>query len=171
MNFSIEPLTSKDEKNFLDFIKSQEKSDLKFFTRWNNSIKSEEDLKKLVTYECNLNPKNGFRIIAQTEDGKIFGFGLIDFFTELQKKHVAIVGTIVDKKMRKMSIGKKLLEKEIKIGKKYKKKKLRATVHEHNTSSMKLHFSLGFTVEGKFVAEEFDQDEFRNVMSLALFLN
>ena len=70
-----------------------------------------------------------------------------------------------------MGIGKKLLEKEIELGEKYKKKKLRATVHEHNISSMKLHLSLGFTVEGKFVAEEFDQGEFRNVMSLALFLN
>lgn len=169
MKILIENLKPHDEKKFFDFIKRQDKSDLILFTRWRNYSSSEKLLKKFVYEECNKKEEEGVRIIAKSIDGQIHGFGLIDFFNEPIKKHVAIVGTIVDKNNRGHGIGKQLLEKELEIGRKYNKKKLRATIHEHNVESMKLHLSVDFKVEGRFVAEEFD-GKYRNVISLALFL-
>lgn len=169
MKILIEQLKPDDEKNFFDFIKRQDKNDLKLFTRWKNYISSKKLLKKFVSEECNKKEEEGIRIIAKLPDGQICGFGLIDFFKESLKKHVAIVGIIVDKKNRGHGIGKQLLKKEIEIGRKYNKKKLRATVHEHNIESMEIHQSVDFKIEGKFVAEEFD-GKYRNVISLALFL-
>jgi L-amino acid N-acyltransferase YncA len=67
-------------------------------------------------------------------------------------------------------LGKKLLKNEIEISRKSKKNKIRATIHEHNVDSVKLHQSLGFKIEGKFVNEEF-YDEYWTVLSLALFLD
>ena len=170
MKISIKRLTPKNEEEFFDFVKRQEENDLNFFTRWKESLNSEKLLKNFVNKECNKKEKDGIRIVAKSSDGQIYGLGLVDFFKSLNKKHVAIVGTIVDKKIRGKGIGKQLLHEEIKIGKKFSKKKLRATVHEHNVESMNLHLSAGFKIEGKFIAEEFD-GEYRNVMSLALFLD
>jgi RimJ/RimL family protein N-acetyltransferase len=169
LSLTIKNLTIKDSKDFFEFIKKQDKSDLSLFTRWKSCIDSDKLLTKFVDEECKKNPVNGIRIIARTNEGKICGFGLIDFFTDISKQHVAIVGTVTDKSMRNIGIGKDLLQREIEIGQKFKKKKLRATVHEHNIPSLKLHSSLGFQQEGKFVAEEYD-GEYRNVLSLALFL-
>ena len=170
MKFSIKNLTIEDSDVFLEFIKKQDKSDLSLFTRWKKFLVSDELLKKFVNEECEKKSSDGIRIIAKTDEGKICGFGLIDFFTEFSKQHVAIVGTITDKSMRNTGVGKKLLQCEIEIGREFKKKKLRAIVHEHNIASMKLHTSKGFQLEGKFVAEEYD-GEYRNVLSLALFLD
>ena len=169
MNFTIKNLTINDSKDFFEFIKKQDKSELSLFTRWKSCIGSDDLLKKFVNEECKKNPLDGIRIIAKTDEGKICGFGLIDFFTDASKQHVAIVGTVTDKSMRNVGIGKNLLQREIEIGQEFKKKKLRATVHEHNIPSLKLHSSLGFQQEGKFVAEEYD-GEYRNVLSLALFI-
>ena len=169
MDFQITRLQSHDIESMKDFIKNQSKDDLDFFTRWKKSD-SLEILKQIVLDECNLSPDVGTRIIAKNSDGQIIGFGLIDFFKESKKKHVSVVGTIVDKKFRGLGIGKKLLESEIEISKQNQKNKIRATVHEHNIASVKLHQSLGFVIEGKFVNEEYDV-EYRNVLSLALFIN
>ena len=169
METIITKLNSKDKKDLTDFvIKHRNDRDLKFFTRW-DSLKSTNEVKRFVKSECDKKIQDGIRIIARTMKGDIVGYGLIDFFKNSSKKHVGIVGTFVDKSMRGKGIGKQLLLKEIDIGKKYNLKKLRATVHEHNPQSTKLHLSCGFKIEGKFVAEEFD-GRYRNVLSMAYFL-
>lgn len=169
MNFEITSLHPNDSKNLENFIKHQSEDDLFFFSRWKN-YDSSNVFKKIIFDECNISPEIGVRIVAKNSSNEIIGFGLIDFFKEKNKKHVSIVGTIVDKKYRGLKIGKKLLEHEIQISKNNKKIKIRATAHEHNIASVKLHQSLGFSIEGKFVNEEFDT-EYRNVLSLALFVN
>ena len=168
MNIIIEKLKVEDEAGFYDFIKRQNEEDLLLFTRWRSYISSELLLKKFVHQECIIDESSGLRIIAKDSVNKICGYGLIDFFKENSKKHVAVVGTIVDNKFRQQGIGKQLLSKEIEICKNFNKKKIRATVHEHNIGSVKLHQSLGFLIEGKFIGEEF-YGKYINVLSLALF--
>ena len=80
------------------------------FTRWKDSINSNERLDSIVGSECNLLEKNGFRLIAKNQDGVICGYGLIDFFPQEEKKHVSVVGTIIDKKFRNQGIGTQLLK-------------------------------------------------------------
>ena len=169
MEISIVELKPSDVDEFYSFIKRQEKNDLELFTRWRDHAHSDELLKKFSKDECNKNLEDGIRIVAKIDKKSICGFGLIDFFKHSSKKHVAAVGTIVDKKYRGHGIGKKLLEKEVEIGKLNNKIKLRATIHEENIESLNLHKSLNFEIEGKFVAEEF-VNKYRNVLSLALFL-
>jgi L-amino acid N-acyltransferase YncA len=168
LDILIEKLKTEDEAGFYDFIKRQNEEDLLLFTRWRSYISSESLLKKFIHQECNIDESSGLRLIAKDSDNKICGYGLIDFFKENSKKHVAVVGTMVDNKLRQQGIGKQLLSKEIEICKNFNKKKIRATVHEHNIGSFKLHQSLGFLIEGKFIAEEF-YGKYINVLSLALF--
>lgn len=166
---NITKLTLKDEKNFANFIlKHRNDSELQFFTRW-HPLKSKLEIQKFVKHECRMKPRDGLRILAKTTSGNITGYGLVDFFQNPVKKHVGVVGTFVDKDMRRKGIGKKLLSYEIKIGKRNRLKKLRATIHEDNTPSLKLHLSCGFKIEGRFYREEF-YSKYKNVLSLALFL-
>jgi L-amino acid N-acyltransferase YncA len=164
----ITKLNSKDKKDLTNFVmKHRNDTELKFFTRW-NVLKSRNEIEKFVKNECNKKTSDGIRIIARTIKGDIIGYGLVDFFKTPSKRHVGIVGTFVDKSTRGKGVGKQLLLKEIEVGKKHNLKKLRATIHEHNIQSTKLHLSCGFRIEGRFVAEEFD-GRYRNVLSLALF--
>lgn len=167
MDFTIQKLTLSEKLSLMNFINKQSKNDLELFTRWN---KSNESIEKIANTECTITSIIGERIIAKTTSDQIIGFGLVDFFEEPKKNHVSIVGTIVDKEFRGLGLGKKLLEYEIDISRKRKKNKIRATVHEHNIESLKLHQSLGFEIEGKFVNEEF-YGKYWTVLSLALFLN
>ena len=169
MKINISRLTSSDKELFLKFIKRQNIEDHFLFTRWKDSINSNERLDSIVNSECNLLEKNGFRLIAKNQDGVICGYGLIDFFSQQEKKHVSIVGTIVDKEFRNQGIGTQLLKEEIQLSKLHNKLKIRASAHEHNIPSIRLHESLGFTNEGVFVAEEF-KEKYLNVVSMALFL-
>lgn len=167
MDFIIQKLTLSDEPSLIDFVNKQSKEDLKFFRRWNKLNQSRE---KLVRTDCTISFLNGERIVAKTPSDKIMGFGLVDFFEESEKKHISVVGTIVDKEFRGLGLGKKLLENEIQISKKRKINKIRSTIHENNINSVKLHQSLGFHIEGTFVNEEFHK-KFQNVLSLALFID
>jgi len=168
LNINIKQLTIEEKDNFSNFIKNQNVVDLYFFTRWKDHSISKTHLNNIINEECTKSKDDGIRIIAIC-DQKICGFGLIDFFKSPEKNHVAVIGTIVDKNMRGKKIGTLLIQKEISICQELKKKKLRATVHEHNIGSMKLHLSAGFHEEGKFIDEEFD-GKFRNIVSLAKFL-
>lgn len=167
MDFTIQKLTLSEKPSLINFINKQSKNDLDLFTRWN---KSNETIEKIANTECTIASTTGERIIAKTPSGQVIGFGLVDFFEDPKKNHVSIVGTIVDKEFRGLGLGKRLLEHEIDISRKRKKNKIRATVHEHNIESLKLHQSLGFEIEGKFVNEEF-HGKYWTVLSLALFLN
>jgi RimJ/RimL family protein N-acetyltransferase len=170
MKIQILRLSSLDKEDFFQFIKRQDLEDHFLFTRWKDSINSDEKLKNIIENECNLSEKEGFRIIGKNLDGRICGYGLIDFFSQKEKQHVSVVGTIVDNEFRGQGIGKQLLEEEIQISKSKNKLKIRASAHEHNVSSIKLHQSLGFVEEGKFVAEEF-KEKYLNIISMALFLD
>ena len=169
MNIDISKLTPSDAESFFIFIKNQNENDHFLFTRWKNYLNSDEKLKNLVEKECNLPEKEGFRIVARDSNGKICGYGLIDFFIQPEKQHVSAVGTIVDKEFRGQGIGKQLLQEEINLSKSKNILKVRASAHEHNIQSVNLHKSLGFEVEGKFVAEEFNE-KYLTVVSMALFL-
>ena len=110
MKINISRLTSSDKELFLKFIKRQNVEDHFLFTRWKDSINSNERLDSIVGSECNLLEKNGFRLIAKNQDGVICVYGLIDFFPQEEKKHVSVVGTIIDKKFRNQGIGTQLLK-------------------------------------------------------------
>jgi L-amino acid N-acyltransferase YncA len=170
MKIHILKLSSSDKEIFFQFIRKQDLKDHFLFTRWRDSLNSDEKLNSIVESECNLSEKDGFRIIAKNLDGKICGYGLVDFFTQNEKQHVSVVGTIVDDEFRGCGIGKQLLEEEIRLSKLKNKLKIRASTHEHNIASIKLHQSLGFLEEGRFVAEEF-KEKYLNIISMALFLD
>ena len=97
MDFIIQKLTLSDEPSLLDFVNKQSEEDLKFFRRWNKLNQSRE---KIVRTDCTISFLNGERIIAKTQSNQIIGFGLVDFFEESEKKHISVVGTIVDKEFR-----------------------------------------------------------------------
>ena len=169
MDISISKLTTSDKHDLVNFIKKQDLEDHLLFTRWKDVVDSKEKLSQTVENECNLSKKNGLRLVGKTSTGKICAFGLIDFFLQKEKNHVALVGTIVAKEFRHQGIGKQMLREEINQSKLYLKTKIRASAHEHNIASIKLHKSLGFKEEGNFIAEEFN-GKFLNVISMALFI-
>ena len=170
MEILISKLVSTDKDDLLNFIRKQNLEDHFLFTRWKDVINSPEKLLDIAENECNLSQKVGLRIIGRSSIGEICAFGLIDFFSQKEKKHVALVGTIVDKEFRQKGIGKQMLKEEIYQSELHHKSKIRASAHEHNIASIKLHKSLGFIQEGKFIAEEFN-GKFLNVVSMALFVD
>ena len=170
MEILISKLVSTDKDDLLNFIKKQNLDDHFLFTRWKDVINSPEKLLDIAENECNLSQKVGLRIIGRSSIGEICAFGLIDFFSQKEKKHVALVGTIVDKEFRQKGIGKQMLKEEIYQSELHHKSKIRASAHEHNIASIKLHKSLGFIQEGKFIAEGMD-GKFLNVVSMALFMD
>ena len=170
MNIQILRLSIIDKENFFQFVKRQNLEDHFLFTRWKDSLNSDDKLYNLIENECTLSEDKGFRIISKNLDGKICGYGIVDFFTQKEKQHVSVVGTIVDHEFRGQGVGKQLLEEEINLSKLNNKLKIRASAHEHNYASIKLHQSLGFIEEGKFLAEEF-KEKYLNIISMALFLD
>ena len=170
MKIQILKLSSLDKEIFFQFIRKQDLKDHFLFTRWKDALNSDEKLNRIIENECNISEKDGFRIIGKNLDGRICGYGLVDFFIQNEKQHVSVVGTIVDNEFRGQGIGKQLLEEEIRLSKLKNKLKIRASTHEHNIASIKLHQSLGFLEEGRFVAEEF-KEKYVNIISMALFLD
>lgn len=166
-DFQIRKLDVNDEEKLFNFLHQQDLSDANLYTRLRGIIGSEDKLRKFSHDECSIKEIEGERIIALYSE-EISGLGLLDYFNNPEKKHVALVGIIVDKKIRGKGLGKKLLSKIVDIGIQKNIHKFRANVHEHNVSSMKMVKSLGFKEEGKFIDEEFD-GQFHNVVSLALF--
>ena len=47
--------------------------------------------------------------------------------------------------------------------------KIWLTVNEENENAIKLYKSLGFSVEGIFLSDEYENKEYKNVVSMAIF--
>jgi len=91
-------------------------------------------------------------IIFAESDGIIVGMGTGSFHRFEKLSHNAFISSLyIDTEFRNQGIGKKIIEKIIKLISKNKKiKNIFSEIIETQTSSIKLHKKIGFKIVGKF---------------------
>jgi len=108
---------------------------------------------------------------ALLDKKRILGFGHLDFFSRKEKEHVVKLGIVLHQRYQGKGFGKKLLDSMIADAARMGIEKIWLATYADNPRSLDLYRSRGFIVEGVFRREEKVHGRYRDVMSMALFLN
>ncbi len=103
-------------------------------------------------------------------NGKIIGFGHLDFFSKKEKRHVAKLGIVLHQEYQGKGIGERLLDAMIADAAQMGIEKIWLATYTDNRRARELYRSKGFIVEGIFRKEEKVGRRYRNLASMALFL-
>jgi ribosomal protein S18 acetylase RimI-like enzyme len=104
-------------------------------------------------------------------DGTIVGFGHLDFFPKKEKRHVVRLGIVLHPRYQGKGFGRPLLDYMIADAKRMGKEKIWLASYKDNPRAFELYRNRGFCVEGVFRKEEKVGEKYRDVISMALFLN
>src|SRR5438477_601711 len=141
--FSIRALTNSDEGCLQRFIKRFNATDRRFF-----SFLEHRNLRQL------LDPNSFWTVLCVFQGDEVIGYAHLERFRQLEKRHVARLGIIVDAGARQQGVGRrltlKLLEKAGEMG----VEKIWLSVLADNSRAIALYQSVGFRPEGIFIDEE-----------------
>jgi RimJ/RimL family protein N-acetyltransferase len=107
-------------------------------------------------------------VILARYKSEVAGYAHLEGFGENPRKlHVARVGLYVKPEQRGNGLGELLLRELLERGKTFKK--IWLTVYEDNLPARHLYEKCGFKIEGYFRNEELWGDDYRGVITMALF--
>jgi len=102
---------------------------------------------------------------------ELISYSFLTTFEKPTKKHNCILGMVVGDKWQKQGYGKRICKHMIKTAWKKGFKKIWLTVFADNLTAQKLYLSLGFEIEGIFLADEIENGKKRDVVSMAIIKN
>ena len=153
-------------KKFKDFLLSLSKSSQSTFNHFGKINKKNIDL--IVKKELNRKDKLKFFTFLNNE---LVGYGFLTKFEKSTKKHNCILGIVISDQHQNKGLGKIICEQMISTAWKKNLKKIWLNVHYDNVRAFNLYKSLGFDIEGLFVADEKIKSEERHIVSMALIKN
>lgn len=101
----------------------------------------------------------------------ILGLGHLDFFSKKEKRHVVRLGIVIHQRYQCRGLGSKLLDFMIEDATKRGLEKIWLATYADNQHAFGLYRSRGFVVEGVYHKEEKVQGRYRDIISMALFLD
>jgi ribosomal protein S18 acetylase RimI-like enzyme len=101
----------------------------------------------------------------------ILGLGHLDFFPKKEKRHVVRLGIVIHQRCQGRGLGRRLLDSMIEDATRMGIKKIWVATYADNRRALELYRSRGFLVEGVFRKEEKVQGRYRDVISMALFVD
>ena len=127
---------------------------------------SKKNVEGIVQNELNRKDKLKFFVHIENE---LIAYGFLTLFEKPTKKHSCILGIVIGDKFQGSGFGKQICDRMIQTGWKAGLEKIWLTVNEENENAIKLYKSLGFSVEGIFLRDEYENKEYKNVVSMAIF--
>jgi len=127
---------------------------------------SKENIEEIIQNELNRKDKLKFFVHI---DNELIAYGFLTLFKKSTKKHSCILGIVIGDNFQGKRLGKQICSKMIQTGWESGLEKIWLTVNEDNKIAIKLYKTLGFRVEGIFVNDEYKNDTYKNVISMAIF--
>jgi len=153
-------------KKFKDFLLGLSKNSQNTFNHFGKINKKNID--SIVKKELKRKDKIKFLTFLNDE---LAGYGFLTKFEKYSKKHNCILGIVISDQHQNKGLGKIICEKMIRTAWKKNLKKIWLNVHYDNVRAFNLYKSLGFEIEGLFVADEKMKRKERHIVSMALIKN
>jgi ribosomal protein S18 acetylase RimI-like enzyme len=170
-HFEIVSLSPQYQEEFKNFLLRLDNKTLRNYTRFGTFI-DEEAAEKIAARMTKIEPEKelGFILIDKT-NGRIAAYAHLEFFAKKGKEHVARMGIVVSPEYQNMGLGKILMKHIIGKAKEIGLTKIWLSVYLDNKVALHFYKSFGFIIEGIFHKEEREGKKFRDVVSMALFLD
>ena len=104
-------------------------------------------------------------------NGKLVAYSFLTLFEKPSKKHNCILGIVIGDEWQGKGYGKKICTHMIRRAWKDGLNKVWLNVYSDNPIAIALYKSVGFEVEGIFMADEIEGKDVRHVVSMATFRN
>lgn len=164
MNENLEILNNVNPSQLRQFLLN-----LGFDTKHNftyfDSIDS-TNIQSIVENEMKRNDK--IKFFSFVKDNLI-AYSFLTKFSKPTKKHNCILGIVIEDKWQGKGYGRKICEHMIQTAWRHGIKKIWLTVYSDNIAALQLYKSIGFEIEGIFMADELADDTERHIISMALF--
>jgi len=108
--------------------------------------------------------------VVRDDDGRLVGWAHYEGFDNPRKAHVASLGVAIAPDARGKGIGYELSRYVVERGRGAGYRKLWATYHADNAAMARIYERLGFHIEGRFEDEEKWGGQYKDIVSVALFL-
>ncbi len=108
--------------------------------------------------------------VVRDAAGNLIAWAHVEPFTDPHKAHVARLGICVDPEHSGNGIGYELSKYVVERAREMGLLKVWATYHSDNAAVARIYEKLGFHVEGHFEAEELWNGQYKDVVSVSLFL-
>jgi RimJ/RimL family protein N-acetyltransferase len=104
-------------------------------------------------------------------DDEMVAYSFLTLFDKPTKKHNCILGIVIRDSWQGKGLGKEICTHMIKKAWKVGLEKVWLNVHSDNPRAIRLYKSLGFEIEGVFMADEIVKGDVRHIVSMAIFKN
>ncbi|HXV45756.1 MAG TPA: GNAT family N-acetyltransferase [Nitrososphaera sp.] len=104
-------------------------------------------------------------------DSEMVAYSFLTLFDKPEKGHNCILGIVVGDSWQDKGLGKTICGHMIKKAWKAGLEKIWLNVHSDNPRAIHLYKSLGFEIEGVFMADEVIKGNERHIISMAIFKN
>lgn len=104
-------------------------------------------------------------------NNEVVTYGFLTLFDKPTKKHNCILGIVVGDRWQGRGLGMAVCKHMIKGAWRAGLEKVWLNVHSDNPRAIHLYKSLGFEIEGVFMADEIVKDGARHIVSMAIFRN
>jgi len=163
----VHKLQKRHKSNLKKFLSELDKATTHDYTHFGYSLDPAK-ASKSVFRELKKKELRGYVLV---EGQRIIGFGHLNFFSVKQKRHVVRLGIVLHPVYQGKGLGKILLDYMISDANRLGKEKIWLATYSDNPRALELYRGRGFTIEGVFRKEEKVNGKYRDVLSLALFLN
>ena len=147
-----------------EFLLNLEKDTLYHFNHFGAITTS--NIEAIVQKE--LSRKDRIKFFTSVDD-KLVAYSFLALFEKPSKKHNCILGIVVGDEWQGMGYGKKICTHMIRRAWKDGLSKVWLNVYSDNPRAIALYKSVGFEVEGIFMADEIEDREVRHIVSMATF--
>ncbi len=160
----VEIVDSADPATFREFLLKLKKDTLYQFNHFGDINLLNADV--IVQKELARKDKIKFFSFYNNE---LIAYSFLTLFEKPSKKHNCILGIVIGDNWQGKGFGKKICTYMIKKAWREGFRKAWLNVYSDNTRAITLYKSVGFEVEGIFMADEVEGEEIRHIISMATF--
>lgn len=166
--FKIKRLSNRHRKAFERFLSELDEETCRNYSHFGYQLTCPSSIAAKVLNDVADHMTDGY---VALKDSDVVGFGHLDRFEKKEKRHVVKLGIVIAPGHRGKGVGRKLMEAIIDRARQAGVKKIWLATYANNTRALRLYRSLGFVTEGVFRKEELVGRQYRDVVSMAIFLD
>jgi putative acetyltransferase len=164
MKGRLEVLSSVEPRVLREFLLNLGKHTLYHFNHFGKITHSNID----IIVQRELSRKDRIRFFSSV-NGELIAYSFLTLFEKPSKKHNCILGIVIGEKWQGKGYGKKICAHMIRKAWQKRFGKIWLNVYSDNPRAIALYRSVGFEVEGIFMADEMEGTDVRHIVSMATF--
>lgn len=164
MKGRLKVLSSVEPRMLREFLLNLEKNTLYHFNHFGAITQSNID----AIVQRELTRKDRIRFFSLV-NGELIAYSFLTLFEKPSKKHNCILGIVIGEKWQGKGYGKRICAHMIRKAWQKGLSKVWLNVYSDNARAIALYKSVGFEVEGIFMADEIEGINVRNIVSMATF--